>query len=194
MQALFGRILNVRPGEWRRIFFLGAIIFTFILGITWAQIVIPAAFLEQVGVELLPYIFIGDAIAVIITMMIYSAFADRYSHDWVMIGLISIGVTAILVGRVLLALDLIRPAYLYLYILFRILTEAIGLCEQLLRYAVGQTHHSDSVLRAAPRRDRSRLYGPAVKRRAPAGKYYFALGAHAGWHGDAGHAHVPHFA
>src|SRR5688500_7731733 len=127
MLEVLGRVLNVRPHEWGRFLIFSGLIFLFLLGLTWAQLVIPAAFVEQVGVALLPYLFIGDAIAVIIIMMVYSAFADRLSHDKLMVGMLVISVIGIAIGRGMLALGLVRVAYLYLYILFRIISDAVGL-------------------------------------------------------------------
>ncbi len=126
MIAFLGKALNIRREEGRRLVLLSAVVFVFILGITWAQIVIPAAFVAQVGFELLPYVFIGEAIAIIIGTMIYSAFVDNYSDGRVMIGLVVIGAVGVVIGRVLLDLDLIRPGFIYLYMLFRVLNEMIS--------------------------------------------------------------------
>lgn len=127
MLAAFGKVLNLRPGEGRRLALLSAVVFLFILGITWAQIVIPAAFVAQVGVGLLPYVFIGDAIAIIFTMMLYSAFVDRIAHGRLMIGIVVIGLVGIGIGWMLLDLGYTSLGFIYLYLLFRVLIETISI-------------------------------------------------------------------
>jgi len=125
--AVLGKILNIRRGEERRLLLLSGVVFLFILGITWAQIVIPAAFVAQVGVAWLPYVFMGDAVAIIVTMMLYSAFVDRYPHGRVMVGIVVIGVIGIALGYLLLTQGLTNVGYIYLYLLFRVLIETISI-------------------------------------------------------------------
>lgn len=127
MFGFVGNVLNIKRGEERRLLLLSAVVFFFILGITWAQIVIPAAFVAQVGVDLLPYVFIGDAIAIIITMMLYSAFVDRYPHSRVMIGIVMIGLVGIAIGYLLLEFGYTSIAFIYLYLLFRVLIETVSI-------------------------------------------------------------------
>jgi HEAT repeat protein len=125
--AAFGNIFNIKPGEGRRLALLSTVVFLFILGITWAQIVIPAAFVAQVGVERLPYVFIGDALAIIVTMMLYSAFVDRYPHGRLMVGMVIIGLGGIGIGYGLLRFGYTNVGFVYLYLLFRVLIEAISI-------------------------------------------------------------------
>jgi len=122
-----GNVLNIKPEEERRLLLLSVVVFLFILGITWAQIVIPAAFVAQVGVALLPYVFIGDAIAIIVTMMLYSAFVDRFPHTRVLVGIVVIGLVGIAFGHLLLDFGYTRIGFVYLYLLFRVLIETISI-------------------------------------------------------------------
>lgn len=127
MSGFLARVLNIKPGEEKRLLLLSIVVFLFILGITWAQIVIPAAFVAQVGAQNLPYVFIGDAIAIIITIMLYSAFVDRYPHTRVLIGIVMVGLVGIIVGVVLERTGSTNIAYIYLYLLFRVLIETISI-------------------------------------------------------------------
>lgn len=127
MLRFLGKVLNIKRGEERRLLLLSVVVFLFILGITWAQIVIPAAFVAQVGVATLPYVFVGDAIAIIVTMMLYSAFVDRYPHTRVLIGIVVIGLVGIAAGHVLLDLGYTGIGFIYLYLLFRVLIETISI-------------------------------------------------------------------
>lgn len=120
MLKLLNRALNINREEWPRLAYLGSFIFAFVLGINWAQIVILAAFTAQVGPELVPYLFIGDAIAVTLAIIVYSAFVDRYSHERVMLWMIGLGLFGIIVGIIILQFGEIRIGYIYFYILFRI--------------------------------------------------------------------------
>jgi ATP/ADP translocase/HEAT repeat protein len=126
MLKLLNRALNINRDEWPRLAYLGGFIFAFVLGINWAQIVILAAFTAQVGPELVPYLFIGDAIAVTLAIIVYSAFVDRYSHERVMVWMIGLGLAGIIIGTIILQLGEIRLGYIYFYLLFRILFDVLS--------------------------------------------------------------------
>jgi HEAT repeat protein len=127
MIKTLSRFFNLKTEEVPRLLLLSAMVFTLIIGTTWAQIVIPASFIVQVGVEFLPYLFIADALTIILASAIYSAFVDRISNTRILYGLVSIGLIAVAAGRAMLEADLVQVAYPFLYLVFRILTDIVSI-------------------------------------------------------------------
>ncbi len=116
MAQFFGKLFNVRTGEWPRLLLLYAMLFIFVLGTSWGTTVVEAAFLEQVGVELLPWVLIAIAVISIPTMALYTAFADRIANDMLLIAILALGILGVITGILLLW---ISPtlAYPLLYLL-----------------------------------------------------------------------------
>ncbi len=125
MQAL-SRIFNVRPEEWRRLSILSVMALLPVLAGIWAQITLTALFLVQVGVRFIPFIFIGDAIVVVLTFAVYSAFADRFSHAQLLVGLASLGAVGVALGLILIQIAPPAVSYSFLYLLHRIVYAVIG--------------------------------------------------------------------
>jgi HEAT repeat protein len=120
------KLFNIRPDEWRRLSILSVMAFLPIIAGIWAQITLTALFLVQVGVRFLPFIFLGDAVVVILSFAVYSAFADRFSHDHVLIGLTGLGSVGIVIGLVLIRVAPPAVSYSFLYLLHRIVYAVIG--------------------------------------------------------------------
>lgn len=86
-------------------------------GVVWGEAIVVASFLEQVGVEALPVIFILIALISIPAMAIYTAFTDRTPNEKLLIAILLIGAGGIIAGRVLIGLELNQVAYPFLYLL-----------------------------------------------------------------------------
>jgi HEAT repeat protein len=117
MTRFFSKLFNIRPAEWPHLLFLYLIFFLYITGATWGETIVEAAFLQQVGVSFLPWVFVAIALLSVPTTAIYTAFADRISNNTLAIAILIMGVTGIGVGRLLLAWDLDHWAYPVLYLI-----------------------------------------------------------------------------
>ncbi len=115
--TLLTRLLNLRQEELPRVLILYAMIFLFAMGSLWGNTIVEAAFLQQVGVQTLPWLFVAIALVSIPSTAIYTAFADRAANDRLLIAILLIGIIGILLGLVLLAAGLPRLAYPLLYLL-----------------------------------------------------------------------------
>ncbi|MBN1220773.1 MAG: HEAT repeat domain-containing protein [Anaerolineae bacterium] len=114
---LLNRLFNVRTSEWPRLLLLYLMYLVFFTGTVWAEIILETSFLQQVGVEILPWFFIVRAIAAIVAFAVYTAFADRVANDKLLIAFLLFGAMVILSGLGLLGLGLIIIAYPLLYLL-----------------------------------------------------------------------------
>lgn len=120
ISALLGKLFNVRPGEWPRLAWLYAMSLIALIGLTWGDAIVQAAFLQRVGVQYLPWIFIGSAACSIGAVFIYSAFADRVSNTRLLVGLIVISAAGIVICLALLAVGIYIPAYVLLYLVLNV--------------------------------------------------------------------------
>ena len=116
MTRLFSKLFNIRPGEWPRLLYLYGIFFVYITGATWGETIVEAAFLQQVGVEYLPWVFVVVALVSVPTTAIYTAFADRIANHKVAIGILGLGLLGLAAGQLLLAQGLDTIAYPLLYL------------------------------------------------------------------------------
>jgi uncharacterized membrane protein HdeD (DUF308 family) len=129
MLAAFGRLFNIRQDEWRRLILLTVMLLMFVTGGIWAGITIVAQFLSNLGSENLQYLFIGDAIVIVLTFAIYSSLADRFSNSKILNGLLITGLISIVISLFLINspnTSISNIAYLVLYMLYRGVTEAIS--------------------------------------------------------------------
>ncbi|MCK6627529.1 MAG: HEAT repeat domain-containing protein [Anaerolineae bacterium] len=117
MTRLFSKLFNIRPGEWPRLLYLYLIFFVYITGATWGETIVEAAFLQQVGVEYLPWVFVAVAVASVPVTAIYTAFADRIANTKVALGILGLGLLGVVAGRLLLAEGMDRIAYPLLYLI-----------------------------------------------------------------------------
>lgn len=116
MTRLFSKLFNIRPTEWPRLLYLYVIFFVYITGATWGETMVEAAFLQQVGVQFLPWVFVAVALVSVPATAIYTAFADRISNNKLAVGILGIGLLGVAVGRFFLAEGKDTLAYPLLYL------------------------------------------------------------------------------
>jgi HEAT repeat protein len=124
------RLFNIQTAEWPRLLFLYAMVFLFILGITWGGLSVEAAFLIEVGVENLPHVIIANALVSIAAVAVYTPFVDRVANDRLLIYVIL--ACAIPIGAGSLLLQTGRPAitnlaYQMLYLLTIVIRQVFNL-------------------------------------------------------------------
>jgi CRP-like cAMP-binding protein/HEAT repeat protein len=110
-----GKLLNVRPAEWPRLRVLLAMIAILLVGSSWGEPIVEAAFLRQVGVQYLPLVIMVNAVLSIGLMACYTAFADRMANNRLMVVILGGGMAGILLGLGLLTGGLIFIAFPLLY-------------------------------------------------------------------------------
>jgi HEAT repeat protein len=119
--TLTNLLLNVRPGERRRLLVLYLMLFTFSNGITWGGSIAEAAFmnLPGLGVPALPLIIIADAVVSVLAIIIYTAFVDRIPNDKLLVGLLVGFAVTIAAGRILIDIQQPVAAYILLFVVYR---------------------------------------------------------------------------
>lgn len=120
VSIFFGKLLNVRPGEWPRLLLLYGMSLIALIGLTWGDAIVQAAFLQRVGIQYLPWIFIGSATCSILAIFIYSAFADRVSNTRLLLGLLVVSGVGIVLCLAWLAAGWYIPAYVLLYLVLNV--------------------------------------------------------------------------
>jgi CRP/FNR family cyclic AMP-dependent transcriptional regulator len=118
--ALLSKLFNLRSGEWNRLLLLYTMSLVVLTGCNWADAIVQGAFLQLVGVQYLPWVFISCAACSIGALFIYSAFADRVSNTRLLIAILVISGAGILLGLVALAAGLVAPAYLLLFLVLNV--------------------------------------------------------------------------
>src|SRR5512136_3288881 len=118
--SFLGRLFNLRAGEWRRLSILYVMGLAVLTACNWADAIVQGAFLQRVGVQYLPWVIISSAACSVVALFIYAAFADRVSNTRLLIGLLAISGAGILLGLAGLALGLIGPAYLLLFVVLQV--------------------------------------------------------------------------
>lgn len=116
----FGKLLNVRPGEWQRLLLLYGMSLIALIGLTWGDAIVQAAFLQRVGIQYLPWIFVGSATCSILAIFIYSAFADRVSNTRLLLGLLIVSGVGIVLCLAWLAAGWFIAAYVLLYLVLNV--------------------------------------------------------------------------
>lgn len=111
------KLLNIRPDEWPRFVWLYAMAIILIIALVWGRTVVEAAFLEQVGVNALPYFLIINAILSIPATAIYFAFADRIANDTLLIGIFLISILGMVGGILFLQAGWAVVGYSFLYLI-----------------------------------------------------------------------------
>ena len=113
-------MLNIRSEEWPRLVFLYGMALVALIGIGWGETIVVAAFLNQAGVQFLPWAFVISAVASIGALFVYTGFADHVPNDKLFIWILGISGVGIVVGLVLLSLHLAVGAYLLLYLILSV--------------------------------------------------------------------------
>jgi CRP/FNR family transcriptional regulator, cyclic AMP receptor protein len=117
---LFNKLLNIQPDELPRFFYLYAMFFLGLTGFIWGDMIVTAAFLQQVGVRFLPFAIIINAVVSILLIIVYTAFADRIANDTLMIALLGFSGVGIALGLVALQRQQVGLAYPLLYMVIRV--------------------------------------------------------------------------
>ena len=114
-------LINIRRNEWRRFLFIFIIYFALLTGKRWGEPIVEGAFLEQVGVTFLPYVFIINAILSILASVVYSAFADRVDNTRLLVALFLLSVFGIIVSVLLLVFGFAVIAFALLFFVLNVL-------------------------------------------------------------------------
>jgi CRP-like cAMP-binding protein len=80
MQSLLRKLLNLQPGEGRKLGLLYVLGFVVATSLVWGGAIGRALFLKRIGVEWLPLMFIFDAVLTFVVTLVYTAFVDRISN------------------------------------------------------------------------------------------------------------------
>ncbi len=118
--AFLSKLFNVRSGEWRRLLLMYCMSLAVVTGLTWADAIVQADFLQRVGVQYLPWVFISSAACSFGAMFVYSAFADRVSNTRLLIALLAIGGAGLLLGMAALTSGLVGLGYLLLFLVLQV--------------------------------------------------------------------------
>jgi CRP/FNR family cyclic AMP-dependent transcriptional regulator len=121
MAHVLNKLFHIRPNEWPRFLLIYVILFLIVTGSAWGKTIVEAAFLDLVGVQFLPWVFVVNGIASIVAIAVYTAFADRISNDKLMVAILAISTAAIVVGIVALERDLVALAYPLLYLVYYVI-------------------------------------------------------------------------
>ncbi len=126
IRAWFGRLFDIRTGEWKRLLLLYAFAFLLNISVVWGQAASNALFLEKSGAKNLPLMFIADAILTAFSIIIYSAFVDRLSNTRLMI-IISLGGSILLIATRIGLFYELPLAYPTLFLLERVWRALISI-------------------------------------------------------------------
>ena len=80
MQKFLRKLLNIQPGEGRKLAVLYVVGFFIATSLVWGGAVGRGLFLKRVGIEWLPLMFIFDALLTLPVTMVYAAVVDRVSN------------------------------------------------------------------------------------------------------------------
>lgn len=124
--ASLRELFEIRTGEWRRFLLLYGLVFLLNTSVVWGRSVSEALFLDRVGVHVLPFMFIADALLTILAVVIYGAFVDRYSNTLLMVAISVIGGVTLVAARIGLAFGSFTILYLFFFLAERVLRALIG--------------------------------------------------------------------
>jgi HEAT repeat protein len=114
----FSKLFNIRYYEWPRLLLIYLILFIIVASSTWGKTIVEAAFLQHVGVQFLPWVFIVNAIFSIVAIAVYTAFADRVANDKLLIVVLIVCEASVIVGLMTLNWGLVAVAYPLLYLTY----------------------------------------------------------------------------
>lgn len=120
ISAFANKVLNIRPGEWSRLLILYTMYFAVLTGINWGEPVVEAVFLSQIGLRFLPYAFVVNAIFSILSIAIYTAFADRINNTTLLIIILGLSIGGIIIALTLIGGNLAVVAYPLLYFILNV--------------------------------------------------------------------------
>ncbi len=94
MQSRLRQLLNVRKEEWRLLIAFFVLIALNTAAIEGADVVATSSYLERLGLDSLPLLWIADMIVILISSVIYALVADRFRRRKMLRGLVvGFGVT-----------------------------------------------------------------------------------------------------
>ncbi|MCI0708911.1 MAG: cyclic nucleotide-binding domain-containing protein [Chloroflexi bacterium] len=126
LRNFLGRVFDIRVGEWDRLLLLYMFAFMLNVSIVWGKASSESLFLNEVGIEVLPLMFVADAILNVIAILVYTAFADRIPNKQVMIAILVVGAASLFGARFGIFVDY-QPTYLILYLISRVLQVIVSL-------------------------------------------------------------------
>ncbi|MEM7033601.1 MAG: cyclic nucleotide-binding domain-containing protein [Chloroflexota bacterium] len=118
MMIFLSKLFNIRANEWSRVLLIYLILFLIVTSSSWGKIIVEAAFLERVGVEFLPWVFVVNAFFSIIAIAIYTAFADRVKNDRLLLWILGASIILIAGGVLALVWGWELIAYPILYVMY----------------------------------------------------------------------------
>ncbi|OGL59945.1 MAG: hypothetical protein A3J27_00300 [Candidatus Tectomicrobia bacterium RIFCSPLOWO2_12_FULL_69_37] len=106
MANLLKRLFNIRPDEMA--IFGAFFAFYFIIGVQFSLglTIAETLFLSEVGPSFLPYMYIFNAVIIIMASAVYTAYTDKLSVSGMFAGVLAIFVGLILAVRLLIGIDL----------------------------------------------------------------------------------------
>ena len=117
---LLNKLFNIRPAEWPRLALLFLMYLVVLTGINWGEPIVEAAFLEQVGVQFLPWAFVVNAAFSILSIAIYTAFADRVDNTILLLVILGLSMVGVIIGLALLGRGLVTLTYPLLYFVLNV--------------------------------------------------------------------------
>ncbi len=124
MRSFGARAFHIYPGEWQRLLLLYLFAFALNTSVIWGQATSDSLFLQQVGPQFLPAMFVGDALITVIAILIYSSFVDRIANVSLMVMICLLGGVSLVLARVGLFWD-IQVVYPLLFLFDRLLRAVI---------------------------------------------------------------------
>src|SRR5262245_19266888 len=115
MLRLLNKAFNIRTPEWPRVLLLCLMHFLANGGVIWSLIITEAAFLRNVGVAYLPWVFVASPLVSIVSIAAYSAFADRIGDGALLIAILLIGALGFGGGWLIFELGYPKTAYAIWY-------------------------------------------------------------------------------
>lgn len=114
------KLFNIRPGEWPRLLILYTMYFIALTGINWGEPVVEASFLAQIGVEFLPYAFVINAAFSILSLAVYTVFADRINNTTLLLVILGLSGGGIIIALAIIGSKQTVIAYPLLYFILNV--------------------------------------------------------------------------
>jgi CRP-like cAMP-binding protein/HEAT repeat protein len=121
MQSALRKLLNLQPGEGRKLAILYLLVFVIGTSLLWGASISRALFLKRLGVEWLPLMYILSALLTLPVTVFYTALVDRVNNARLLSGLFASFALVLVVCWVLLLLNDRGIAIPYVSSLFALL-------------------------------------------------------------------------
>src|SRR5499426_111071 len=100
------KLFSVHPHEWPKVFLLLSVATLWGVSTSISRVASEGMFLSRLGVEYLPTLLLTNPLLVLGLSMVYSAYADRLTHDRLMIATVLLPVPLIVLLRLMILLHL----------------------------------------------------------------------------------------